>query len=458
MGQRPARKPALPMVSIAAAGAAAATLAVVAVPWLRSSFDAPSLRVALDTGGSLLAIATVVLLLRQCGPASRADHLWLSAGLVTLAVTGLAVAGLVMGGAWSSADARYGIAGNLAGTVMLAIAAFAPPRRPRVRRRTVWLAAAVLGLAVAVLAAILAGPGAAHLGPIEAPRPHFRPDVGRLIVQIAVAVALIVAAAGLARRARDRGEALLRYAAVAVVLAGFAKLNYALFPPVDTQAVHLGDALRVLGWIALLVGVVKEVGVRIGERSDAAIASERRRLARELHDGVAQELAFIRRRAGRLSALADGVEIVSAAERALEDSRRAIEGLVPPSDETLDVALRRHGARLAVECGLEVQVNVRTDAAVTPEVRAELLRIVAEAVRNAAHHGGARHVRVDLAGPPLSVRVIDDGAGFVPGASSGLGVVGYGLIAMRERAEQVGGELSLESVPGAGTLVQVVLP
>jgi signal transduction histidine kinase len=54
--------------------------------------------------------------------------------------------------------------------------------------------------------------------------------------------------------------------------------------------------------------------------------------------------------------------------------------------------------------------------------------------------------------------VIDDGSGFVSGASSGLGVAGYGLIAMRERAELVGGRLSLESVPGAGTLVQVVLP
>ena len=67
-------------------------------------------------------------------------------------------------------------------------------------------------------------------------------------------------------------------------------------------------------------------------------------------------------------------------------------------------------------------------------------------------------MRVDLAGTPLSVRVIDDGHGFRDGANSGLGVAGYGLIAMRERAEQVGGKFSFESVRGAGTLVQVVLP
>ena len=55
-----------------------------------------------------------------------------------------------------------------------------------------------------------------------------------------------------------------------------------------------------------------------------------------------------------------------------------------------------------------------------------MFRIVAEAVRNAAHHGGARHVRVELAGSPLHVRVIDDGCGFHTGSSSGLGVAGYG--------------------------------
>ena len=59
MEQGPARKPALPTVSIAAAAAAGVSLAVVAVPWLRMSVEAPSLRVALETGGSLLAVTTV---------------------------------------------------------------------------------------------------------------------------------------------------------------------------------------------------------------------------------------------------------------------------------------------------------------------------------------------------------------------------------------------------------------
>src|SRR3954468_19360033 len=106
MEQGPARRPALPSVSLAAVGAAAGLLTVVAVPWLRMSFEAPSLRVALETGGSLVAVSTVALLVRQCGLRSRADHLWLVMGLTLLAATALGVAGTIVAGAWSPSDAR----------------------------------------------------------------------------------------------------------------------------------------------------------------------------------------------------------------------------------------------------------------------------------------------------------------------------------------------------------------
>jgi signal transduction histidine kinase len=443
MEQGPARRPALPTVSLAAACAAAVSLAVVAVPWLRMSFEAPGLRVALETGGALLAATTVVLLVRQCGLRSRPDHLWLTLGLVVLASTSLAVAGMIVAGSWSASQARYAMGGNLAGTVLLAVAAFAPATRLKVRARMIYAPGLLLAAVVFAAAALFAGSA---------------PGAGRVPVQVAIAASLVLAAVGLGRRANRRNEPLLRWVAIAVVLGGIAKLDYALFPPIGADNVHLGDALRILAWLGLFVGVIEELRRGVRARAEAAVAHERRRLARELHDGVAQELAFIRRRAGRLGETPDGVEILSAAERALEDSRRAIEALVPPAHEPLGTALERLGARLATECDLEVQVNVRTTAAVVDDVRAELVRIISEATRNAAHHGGARHVRVDVSGTPLSVRIIDDGSGFRDGANSGLGVAGYGLIAMRERAELVGGQFSLESVRGAGTLVQVVLP
>ncbi|MDA0161130.1 histidine kinase [Solirubrobacter ginsenosidimutans] len=377
----------------------------------------------------------------------------MTAGLVILALTSLVVAGLVVADSWSPNEARYSMGGNLAGTLMLAIAAFAPSRKLRVNPRRILIGAGALGIVVFALASVLAGAGPTLRTP-NSTWPTFHLELGRVIVQIATATALITAAAGLSRR----GEPLLRWVAVAVVLAGIAKLDYALFPPLGPKNVHLGDVLRVTAWGVLLIGVVGEMRTRFRLRSEAAIAGERRRLARELHDGVAQELALIRRRAGRLSGHPDGEEITAAADRALEDSRRAIEALVPPAHEPLHVALERLGARLATECGVEVQVNVRVQTIIRDEVRAELMRIICEAVRNAANHGGAHHVRVDLAGTPLAVRIIDDGNGFRDGVNSGLGVAGYGLIAMRERAEQVGGQFSLESVRGAGTLVQVVLP
>jgi signal transduction histidine kinase len=401
----------------------------------------------------LLAVATVGLLVRQCGLRSRADHLWLTAGLVILALTSLTAATLIVAGAWDPTKSRYAIGGNLAGTALLAIAAFAPSRRLSVDPRRILVPAAALGVAVFALGALLAGVGPALRAP-NANWPTFHPEIGRVIVQVVTGVTLIVAAAGLTRR----GEPLLRLVAIAVVFAGFAKLDYALFPPVGPSDVHLGDVLRVAAWGVLLYAAIGEMRAHMRQRAEAAIDSERRRLARELHDGVAQELAFIRRRATRLAELPDGIEITEAADRALEDSRRAIEALVPPAHEPLHVALERLGARLATECGVEVQVNVRVQTLVRDEVRGEIVRIICEAVRNAANHGGARHVRVDLAGSPLAVRIIDDGSGFRDGANSGLGVAGYGLIAMRERAEQVGGQFSLESVRGAGTLVQVVLP
>jgi signal transduction histidine kinase len=429
------------------------SLAVVAVPWLRMSVQAPSLRVALETGGSLLAVTTVGLLLRQCGLRSRADHLWLTVGLIILAASAFSVAGLIVAGVWSPNKARFSMGAGLAGTTMLAVAAFAPTRRLRTHPRNVLLGAAALSAVIFGVAAWLAGTGPELRAP-NAAWPTIHSDLGRGIVQVATAVALVAAAVGLARH-RDP---LLRWVAISIVLGGIAKIDYALFPPLGPQNVHLGDLLRVVGWGVLLFGVITEMRAHLRARHEDAIAHERRRLARELHDGVAQELAFIRRRAGRLNALPDGPEITAAAERALEDSRRAIEALVPPAREPLHIALERLGARLATECGVEVQVNVRVATRIRDEVRSELVRIISEAVRNAAHHGGARHVRVDLAGSPLSVRIIDDGAGFRDGANSGLGVAGYGLIAMRERAEQVGGQFSLESVRGAGTLVQVVLP
>ena len=354
MEQGPARKPALPTVSFAAAGAAAVSLAVVAVPWLRMSVEAPSLRVALETGGSLLAVTTVVLWLRQCGLRSRADHLWLTAGLVVLAATALAVAGLIVAGAWSSRPRA------LRDGRQPRRHADARDRRLRARRASCEYSRARYYSARARSASwSLARRAARRRRPaLRAPNAAGRPRPSRpRIVQLATAAALVAAAVGLARR---RQEPLLRWVAVAVVLGRLRQARLRALPAArrrrtSTSATSCASPPGSRSSSACST----RCAAASASAAQAAVERERRRLARELHDGVAQELAFIRRRAGRLAETPDGVEIVDAADRALEDSRRAIEALVPPAHEPLEVALERLGARLATECGVEVQVNVR---------------------------------------------------------------------------------------------------
>ena len=148
--------------------------------------------------------------------------------------------------------------------------------------------------------------------------------------------------------------------------------------------------------------------------------------------------------------------IGAAAERALDESRRAIAALTQPPDEYFDRALaqaafevaNRVGTRLALELDPGVRVPARTQE--------QLIRIVREAVTNAARHGRAETVTVALTnGDGLTLLIADDGLGFEPDATNGLG---FGLVSMTERARALGGELRVVSAPAGGTAVRVVLP
>jgi signal transduction histidine kinase len=187
---------------------------------------------------------------------------------------------------------------------------------------------------------------------------------------------------------------------------------------------------------------------------------ERHSVAREIHDGLAQELAFIAQQTRALAG--DGVEganeLAESAERALAESRRLITTLRAPttasesgdlSDEILETAealTQRHGATLS----LDVDPDFRTD----PRTGRHLLRILAEALSNGLVHGRARNVAVELSAERL--RVADDGVGFE--AEAHRPRERFGLVGMRERAREIGAEFLLRSKPGNGTEVEVVLP
>lgn len=195
---------------------------------------------------------------------------------------------------------------------------------------------------------------------------------------------------------------------------------------------------------------------------DAAIAQERRRLARELHDGLAQDLWYLVTQT-RLLALRHGeldglAALEQTSQRALEESRLAIGALARPGSEPLELALEAVVADLAERMGTSVRLHVGDGVAVGPATRDALVRIVREAITNAVRHGGATSVSVELeSGAGLCLRVVDDGCGFeVDGPTPSRS--GFGLVSMRERAEQLGGRLIVASRPGEGTRVELVLP
>jgi signal transduction histidine kinase len=346
--------------------------------------------------------------------------------------------------------ALVALTGSLVGSLLLAVGAFAPARRVRVPRTA---ALSMIGISVAALM-VAAGPVALALA--QKPTPPLDLDVAWpvlsqplavLALKLAGAAGLAFAAVGLTGRGVRSGDVFSRRLGLAVLFFSFAKLHYALLPP-TAAGVQLGDVLRLVFCLVLLWAAVVEVAKTVATR---AAEGERRRIARDLHDGVAQELAFIRRRAVRLAGQ-PAAEIVVAADRALLDSRWAIEHLRRAVDEPLDRVLARHAVAIAARTGVSVTFSTSGSAVAGPEVSEALARILGEAVTN-ARHGNATRVHIELACDPLRLRVIDDGTGFDPTA----GAPGFGLGGMQERAALVGAELSVRSGPGAGTEVAVEL-
>jgi signal transduction histidine kinase len=195
------------------------------------------------------------------------------------------------------------------------------------------------------------------------------------------------------------------------------------------------------------------------ERLEAeATAEERRRLARDLHDGLAHELAFISSRSASSTAVDPSVQeqIADAAGRALDEARRAITVLTEEAQpfhrslaHTAEEAAARYGVRLVLELDERVEV--------TGEVAEQLLRVVREAFANAVRHGQASRVVVGTEATEaggVRLWVVDDGCGFDPDAGPG---GGFGLRSMDERCALVGGELLVRSRAGAGTRVEVAL-
>lgn len=203
-------------------------------------------------------------------------------------------------------------------------------------------------------------------------------------------------------------------------------------------------------------------------REQAAVMGERQRIAREMHDGVAQALFYLNVKLGELEQLLAAGRTAEAAERLqtvranLEETgrrvRSAIADLKPAEAEPLAAALRRLLDGRQLRSGATLQVCVTGDAVVPGPVREHLLAIVQEALINADKHAGATRLRVQASLGPGAIRlqISDNGRGFavpVPGPGGG-----HGLTIMAERARLAGGRLWIHSRPGQGTQVEVTVP
>ncbi len=205
-----------------------------------------------------------------------------------------------------------------------------------------------------------------------------------------------------------------------------------------------------------------------------AILEERERIARELHDGLAQMLATITLQSERARALlADGNtnaarvaldRIGEASGTAYADVREAIVGLRTDTDGDLLSALRQTADRFSDATDIVVTIAGDLAGATFPAPMAELqlLRVVQESLTNVRKHAHATRVDIHLAPHPethrLELTIRDDGIGFNPKSVPRLGRHHFGLLVMRERVESLGGHLRIDAYPGDGTTITVLLP
>jgi signal transduction histidine kinase len=236
-------------------------------------------------------------------------------------------------------------------------------------------------------------------------------------------------------------------------------LSWARRPLRESDRLLLADLARQLGTVVHAAGLLETVRTA-RERLVLAREEERRRLRRELHDGLGPALAgltlqvdTVRNRVADKDADADLLALRSGIQQAVVDVRRIVEGLRPATLD--DLGLTEAVRQLAGQADLPVEVEAVDLPRLPAATEVAAYRIVQEALTNADRHAGADRacVRLHRSAGELVVEVADDGRGVVNPRPDGVG-----LGSMRSRAEEIGGSFALEARPGTGTRVTARLP
>jgi signal transduction histidine kinase len=303
------------------------------------------------------------------------------------------------------------------------------------------------------------------------------------LIQGVVAVAYLFAAARYYRIAEERGLAYARYLTIALIVAGFSQILWSMLPGVYRPVVTGDDLLRAVFSVILLIGIgaqfsgdlraLRTANARLralrSADADRLALEARSRLAREIHDGLSQDLWLAKLKQARLERMtslpAEAQELVGevgdAVTRALDNARSVVETMrEAASGRNLDESIHRVVTEFENESGIRTEVR-GLDAlpSLAPNAEDELLRIVREALVNVERHADATVVRISVesadGGTAFELHVTDNGRGFDP---AGVGAGAFGLRGMRERAELLGGVVDVISRPTDGTTVAIRLP
>ena len=421
--------------------------------WLQSAYQLPETRLVLDTAVAVVAGIVAVLASVRFRVDGRTLDLLLAGGFWSIAL-GTTVFGLVpvLGGnalppwaAWALVGAR------LLGAALIAVASWAHGRLTA--RRPALLA---VGVGIAALLAS-AGMGLRTTWGHDERTGALVEGWTVMSAASLLAILWLVALLGFAVRYRRHGRDLDSWMCLSATLALFAELHLLINPVLSSELVLQGDFLRLLAYGVLVVGVWRAIA---DAEFGRAVADERARVAREIHDGLAQYLFAITTQVSMLESGGSLEQVLPRLKRASsaaqQEARFAVLALSSAGGSArFDSALRRYVDVLTADGELEVELDVDGSVKLAPDEQIEVFRIVQEGLGNTRRHAGARHVEVAIsqrAGRRI-VSLSDDGVGF---DEERVGP-GQGLENMRRRAEAIEGRLSLRSAPGRGTAIEVVL-
>jgi signal transduction histidine kinase len=427
---------------------------LLAVSGRLDGYELPQARIALDTSVAIVASIVAILAAIRFLVEGRGMDLLLAGGFIAIGVGtfAFAVAPVLSGDELGPIEGWAAIGASLLGAALIAVAPFVI-RRAGGRRRALTATAALV--AVSLIGIWLDARFLRLDFGVDGPDSSRSATV--VVAYALLTVLSLVAVIGFGLRYRRHGRDLDSWLTLALTLVVFADLHYVLAPARSSDYVLQSDLLRILAFAVLLVGVWRAIGQAEFGR---AVAEERARVARDIHDGLAQYLFALSAQVSMLESGAALERILPrlklASTAAQQEAQFAVLALSSAAGSApFDAALKRYVEFLVADGTLDVEVEIDPDVALAPDEEIEVFRIVQEGLANARKHAGARHAEVSIVqlGGRRVVRVSDNGSGF-EGDDQG---AGQGLKNMRSRAASIEGVFSLRSSPGRGTAIEVVL-